>query len=107
MPRIPFQDTYYSSGEWNVICDVCGRKMKSSDAYHRWDGAIVCRKDYETRHKLDLLKEPNTLLTVPNPSPIADTNLYGDWIITEGPSTDGLDYNYIHSEDNQPIAMES
>ena len=45
-------------GQWNVVCDVCGWKIKSSDAKERWDGLIVCPKDYETRHPMDFIKAP-------------------------------------------------
>lgn len=45
-------------GRWNVICDVCGRKFKNTDVRKRWDGLVVCDKDYETRHIADFIK-PN------------------------------------------------
>lgn len=31
---------YYISGQWNVICDVCGKKIKAGKAKQRWDGFI-------------------------------------------------------------------
>jgi len=48
--------TTYKAGTWNLLCDVCGKKIKSSEAKHRWDGFIVCKDDYETRHPVDFIK---------------------------------------------------
>lgn len=55
----------YSPGEWYITCDVCGKKMKSSKARHRWDGFIVCDADFEHRHPQDFLKVKPDNLTVP------------------------------------------
>lgn len=55
----------FKSGEWNVICDVCGKKIKSSEAKLRWDNAVVCEDDYEPRHILDFIKETPNRITVP------------------------------------------
>jgi hypothetical protein len=46
----------YKSGDWLVICDVCGKEMLASKAKQRWDGFIVCSKDWEPRHPMDFLK---------------------------------------------------
>lgn len=56
---------YWSSGEWNLICDSCGKKMKSSHAKHRWDGFIVCDKCFEHRHPQDFIKPKIDKITVP------------------------------------------
>lgn len=55
----------YKSGDWNIICDVCGRKVKASTAKHRWDGLIVCPDDYEERHSLDFIRARADLIKVP------------------------------------------
>ena len=55
----------YSPGEWYVTCDVCGKKMKSSKARHRWDGFLVCDADFEHRHPQDFLKVKPDNQTVP------------------------------------------
>lgn len=40
----------FQPGEhWN-ICDVCGFAYRESELLLRWDGAVVCEKDYEERH---------------------------------------------------------
>lgn len=43
-------------GTWRVICDVCGVEYASDQVQKRWDGLIVCRKDYETRHPQEFVR---------------------------------------------------
>ena len=40
----------YVAGDHNVICDVCGFQYKRSETRMRWDGLLVCSKDWEPRH---------------------------------------------------------
>lgn len=56
---------YFISGEWNVTCDVCSKKIKAHEARHRWDGFIVCAEDYETRHEQDFVRARQDKITVP------------------------------------------
>ena len=60
MPR-----NYFSSGQWNFYCDVCGRKLKSGEGRKRWDGYMVCSDDYETRHPQDFLRTKPDRQSVP------------------------------------------
>lgn len=57
--------TYFKSGTWNFICDVCGRKYKSDEGLRRWDGAMVCHQDYELRHPMDFLRGRKEKISVP------------------------------------------
>lgn len=43
-------------GDSNAICDCCGFKYKQSQLRKRWDGAMVCTKDWEPRHPQDFVK---------------------------------------------------
>lgn len=63
---------YYISGEWNVICDSCSKKIKSKDAKERWDGFIVCPNCFEYRHPQDYVKARQDKITVPfvRPRPV-------------------------------------
>ena len=61
---------YYVSGEFNVTCDVCSKKIKSSEAKQRWDGFIVCPEDYEQRHPQDFVKARTDKVSVPFTRPI-------------------------------------
>lgn len=60
---------WYKSGEWNVWCMVCNRKIKSGEALKRWDGLIVCPEDFENRHPLDFLRTRQERITVPYSAP--------------------------------------
>lgn len=61
---------YYVSGGFNVICDVCSKKIKASEAKHRWDGFVVCPDDFENRHPQDFVKAHIDKITVPFQRPI-------------------------------------
>ena len=61
---------YFISGEFNVTCDICSKKIKAHEAHHRWDGFIVCADDYEVRHEQDFVKAKTDKLTVPFQRPI-------------------------------------
>jgi len=55
----------YKAADWLIICDVCGKKIKASHSRHRWDGLIVCDKDFEHRHPQDYIKVRQDKITVP------------------------------------------
>ena len=61
---------YYISGQFNVICDVCSKKIKSGIAKKRWDGFIVCPNCYEQRHPQDFVKTRQDKISVPFSRPI-------------------------------------
>lgn len=46
--------TIAKSFEWNCICQVCRKKVKSSEIKRRWDGFLVCDQDFEIRNALDM-----------------------------------------------------
>ena len=60
----------YKAGEWNLICDVCSKKIKAHDAKTRWDGLVVCPDDFEHRHPQDYVKAKIDKITVPFTRPI-------------------------------------
>ena len=43
-------------GDYNVICDVCGFKLKRSQTRKRWDGLLVCDADWESRQPQDFVR---------------------------------------------------
>ena len=47
---------YFKEGDWNAFCDVCGFKYKASELRKRWDGMMVCSRDYEERHPQDFIR---------------------------------------------------
>jgi hypothetical protein len=81
---------YLDLGNWNALCDSCGRKFKASQLLRRWDGLMVCKHDYETRHPSDFLRVQRERITVPfsrpYPSEDAYTNTCDLW--TSSPMAD-------------------
>ncbi len=57
--------TFFSSGHWNALCDVCGFKFKSHELKKRWDGLMVCQADYEHDHPQKFLRVREDPLSVP------------------------------------------
>ena len=60
----------YDSGQFNLYCDVCKRKIKADDAKHRWDGFIVCPDDWESRQPQDFVKAKIDKIMVPFSRPV-------------------------------------
>jgi hypothetical protein len=56
---------YLKLGDWNARCDSCGRKFKASMLQQRWDGLMVCKEDWETRHPSDFLRVQRERISVP------------------------------------------
>lgn len=56
-------------GDYNAICDSCGRKFKASTMRQRWDGLFVCKEDYEIKHPQLSLRVHGDKQTVPIPRP--------------------------------------
>lgn len=50
------QFSKYNKGEWEALCDSCGRKFKSSKLKQRWDGLMVCAQDWEIRQPQDFVR---------------------------------------------------
>jgi hypothetical protein len=63
---------YLQWGSWNTICDSCGLKFKSEELRRRWDGLMVCSKDYEQRHPQDLIRSKAERSTVAYARPEAE-----------------------------------
>jgi hypothetical protein len=45
----------WDNGDWNVICDACGRMFKDNELQLRWDGLMVCSGDWEPRQPQDFV----------------------------------------------------
>lgn len=59
----------YKPGDWWLLCDSCGKKIKASHSRHRWDGYIVCDSCFEPRHTLDFVKAKEDKIVVPYTRP--------------------------------------
>jgi hypothetical protein len=61
---------YYVSGDWNLVCDICSKKVKASISKKRWDGFLVCPSCWEERQPLDFIRARIDKITVPFQRPI-------------------------------------
>lgn len=66
------KNTFWRSGDYNAICDVCGKKFKASKLKTRWDGLKVCSEDWEVRHPQELIRSipDQTKLNWTRPEPV-------------------------------------
>ena len=88
---------YYKSGEWNVVCDVCSKKIKSSVARKRWDGCIIGPDDDEERHPQDFVRARQDKISVPFSRPIPT------FVFTNINYVDTGNTNYCTPEGTQAI----
>lgn len=58
-------NSYYAPGQWSVICDQCGRKLKSSQVRKTWDGFYNCDRCWEPRNPLDFVRGVKDNIAVP------------------------------------------
>jgi len=100
---------YLDLGNWNALCDSCGRKFKASQLQKRWDGLMVCKEDYELRHPSDFLRVQKERIAVPwaRPYPATDTYLNGDILVTEASTTIPANIDYLLQENGIPLYLET
>ncbi len=48
--RQTHNDNRYVPGDYWTYCAVCGFDYRRSELRKRWDGALVCTKDWEPEH---------------------------------------------------------
>jgi hypothetical protein len=63
-------NTFYADGQWNVTCDLCGKKVKSSGVMKTWDNQYVCRHHKEERNPQDFLRGIRDNQSVPFSRPV-------------------------------------
>ena len=61
--------THYVPGDYNVICDRCGAKVKASQTAKEWNGLRVCRRHWEPRHPQDFVRGRADRQAVPDARP--------------------------------------
>lgn len=67
----------YIAGDNWLVCDVCGFDYRKSQMRKRWDGAMVCHKDYESRHPQDTLKSRSEKQNVVDARPVPEYRFLG------------------------------
>ena len=60
-----FNPKGYKHGGYNVICDTCGLRYKNDELKQRWDGRMVCEKDWEPQQPMDFQRIPRTEKSIP------------------------------------------
>lgn len=83
--------TKYTKGDWSAICDVCGFSFNASQLKERWDGFMVCEKDWEKRHPQDFIRPPRTEKALP-------------WVRPEAPDQ-FIDVTYVTGLSCTPLGM--
>jgi len=56
---------FLKRGDWNVICDRCGMKRKSSECRLTWDNLYACNQCWTPRHPQDFVRGVSDDQTVP------------------------------------------
>ena len=59
----------YIPGDYNVICDRTGYKVKASKTRKEWNGLRVRRESWEPRHPQDKIRGVPDHQAVPDPRP--------------------------------------
>ena len=47
---------HFVEGQWNVICQYCGREVKAGSTTKTWDGYRVCESHNASRNPLHFVK---------------------------------------------------
>jgi len=47
---------YLALGDYNVVCDYCGKKRKASSLKQNWEGLRVCPEHWEPRQPQDFVR---------------------------------------------------
>lgn len=63
-------------GDWNALCDACGRKQKGSTLRLQWNGLWVCPEHWEARQPQDFVKAVPEHPTPPFVRHPADLEIY-------------------------------
>ena len=97
----------YIPGDYWIICDRCGFKVRRSNSRKEWTGALVCKKCWEPRHPQDFVKAKADKQAVPDPRPDTQTMLATTRVKVAGSEGDStIDVNSISGiSDNDSIGI--
>lgn len=80
------QADFLRVGDYNALCDVCGRKFKFSRLRQKWDNTWACEQDWEPRQPQDYLRGIPDNMSVPLSRPDPPNLFIQDEIVTEIPN---------------------
>ena len=67
---------YWSPGDWNIICSICGTKLKFSQAVRNWQGMWRHPKCDEPRHPQDFVHSISSQeMAIPYPQYMAEQDI--------------------------------
>lgn len=99
----PYSGDHYRSGDNYMVCDECGLTKRKSEIRKRWDGAMVCRKDWEPRHpqefvrgKADRIAVKNARLETFQAVLNDDCSATTGWTLGSGWTHDDVAYEFVH-----------
>lgn len=64
--------SHYKHGDYNCIDDYTGFKEKRSECKYTWDGYLVHRRHWESRHPQETIRGVPDHQAVPDPRPDSD-----------------------------------
>lgn len=86
----------YAPGKHYVQCQRCGIDYMDDQVTREWNGAIVCKECFETRHEQEFVRAPQDKIAASglvNPEP-ADTFVTVNWATSDIPGVpDGTNDN--------------
>ena len=93
----------YIPGNHLLTCDECGFVYRYSEMKKRWDGAMVCSKDFEPKHPQESVRARSDKIHVPVARPDIsfeggvtfggdDDVTFGGEDVTFGGSSGSIDY---------------
>lgn len=88
----------YKSGDWNLLCDVCGKKIKASESRRRWDGFVVCTEDFEHRQPQDFVRARLDKISVPFTRPQPEDQFVVIIYYNQYFTTDYIATGYVQDE---------
>lgn len=62
----PYSGDHYRPGDHYMVCEECGFTYRKSEIRKRWDGAMVCQKDWEPQHPQEKLRGKADNMAVKN-----------------------------------------
>lgn len=96
--------TVSGRGIANVICDVCGFQYKTNELFKRWDGAMVCKTDFEVRHPQEFIRPVRDNFPLPYTRKEVD-DVYTYLMLTVTMAGGGGDEYYHHNINNDAYVI--
>jgi|SRR5580765_2637634 len=75
-PPAPGPEDYWKPGDWNIICSICGTKLKFGDAVRNWQGMWRHVRCNEPRPAQDFVHAINSQeMAIPYPQTMGEVDI--------------------------------